>query len=96
MLDRLFPRSVVYSITQAERCLREMEPRTDRAGVSDRALRLLGRIRSQLEYKPINEVLSDLPEQMAIVPRATSTASEAIGDRYFPTQASQSWTGEAS
>ncbi|KFF59604.1 hypothetical protein JF66_10105 [Cryobacterium sp. MLB-32] len=96
LLDRLFPRSVVYSITQAERCLREMEPRMDRVGVSDRSLRLLGRIRSQLEYKPITEVLSDLPEQMAIVQRATSTASEAIADRYFPTHASQSWTGEAS
>ncbi|KGJ79717.1 hypothetical protein GY21_04125 [Cryobacterium roopkundense] len=96
LLDRLFPRSVVYSITQAERCLREMEPRLDRVGVSDRSLRLLGRIRSQLEYKPIKEVLSDLPGQMAIVQRATSTAAEAIGDRYFPTHASQSWTGEAS
>ena len=96
LLDRLFPRSVVYSITTAERCLRELEPRMDRVGVSDRSLRLLGRIRSQLEYKPISEVLSDLPGQMAIVQRATSTAAEAIGDRYFPTHASQSWTGEAS
>ncbi|TFD29674.1 alpha-E domain-containing protein [Cryobacterium cryoconiti] len=96
LLDRLFPRSVVFSISRAEQCLREMEPRTDRVGVTDQAQRVLGQIRSQLEYRPIMDILNDLSTQMDIVQEAVSTASEAIGDRYFPTSAVPTWTGEAS
>ena len=96
LLDRLFPRSVVFSISRAEQCLREMEPRTDRVGVTDQAQRVLGQIRSQLEYRPIMDILNDLSAQMDIVQEATSTASEAIGDRYFPTSAVPTWRGEAS
>jgi len=96
LLDRLFPRSIVFSVSRAEQCLREMEPRTDRVGVSDQAQRVLGQIRSQLEYRPIMDILNDLPHQMDVVQEATSTASEAIGERYFPTSIVPSWTGEVS
>jgi len=34
LMDRLFPRSIVFSVSRAEQCLRDLEPRTDRAGVS--------------------------------------------------------------
>ena len=96
LLDRLFPRSILYSVSRAEQCLREMEPRTDRIGVSDRAQRILGRIRSQLEYRPVADVLVELPAQMEVVQKAISTASEAIAERYFPSHATPTWTGEAS
>ena len=96
LLDRLFPRSILYSVSRAEQCLREMEPRTDRIGVSDRAQRRLGRIRSHLEYRPVADVLVDLPAQMEVVQKAISTASETIANRYFPTHATPTWTGEAS
>ena len=42
------------------------------------------------------DILNDLSNQMVSVQEATSTASEAIGDRYFPTSAVPTWTGEAS
>ena len=96
LLDRLFPRSIVFSVTRAEECLREMAPHTDRVGVSDRAQRVLGQIRSQLEYRPIMDVLHELPHQMDLVQQATSSASEAIRQRYFPTNAVPTWTGDAS
>ena len=95
LLDRLFPRSILFSVTRAEQCLREIEPRTDRVGVSDLALRLLGQIRSELEYRPINDMIDDLPRYMDEVQLATSAASEAIRQRYFPTNAAPSWVGEA-
>jgi len=94
LLDRLFPRSILFSVTRAERCLRELEPRTDRVGVSDQAQRLLGQIRSELEYRPISDILDDLPHHMDEVQAATSAASEAIRQRYFPTNAAPSWIGE--
>lgn len=94
LLDRLFPRSILFSITRAENCMREIEPRSDRVGVSDRAQRLLGQIRSELEYRPIAEILEDLAVHMENVQAATSAASEAIRQRYFPTNTAPSWVGE--
>ncbi|WP_166784755.1 MULTISPECIES: hypothetical protein [unclassified Cryobacterium] len=44
---------------------------------------MLGQIRSQLEYRPIMDLLNDLSNQMDIVQEATSTAFEVIGDRYL-------------
>jgi len=96
LLDRLFPRSILFSVTRAENCMREIEPRSDRVGVSDLAQRLLGQIRSELEYRPIAEILEDLTLHMDNVQVATSAASEAIRQRYFPTNAAPSWVGETS
>jgi len=96
LLDRLFPRSILFSVSRAEACMREIEPRSDRVGVSDQAQRLLGQIRSELEYRPIVDILDDLPRHMDNVQLATSAASEAIRQRYFPTNAAPSWVGESS
>ncbi|WP_426519188.1 alpha-E domain-containing protein [Diaminobutyricibacter sp. McL0618] len=94
--DRLFPRSILYSVVRAEQCLRDIEPRTERVGVSDRAQRLLGQIRSDLEFRPIAEILDDLPTHMSAVQDATSAASEAIRQRYFPENVAPNWIGERS
>ena len=94
LLDRLFPRSILFSVTRAAQCMRDIEPRTDRVGVSDQALRMLGQIRSELEFRPIAEILDDLPRHMDNVQLATSAASEAIRQRYFPTNAAPSWVRE--
>ena len=96
LLDRLFPRSILYSVTRAQECMRELEPRSDRVGISDPSQRLLGQIRSELEYRPIAEILEDLTMHMDNVQAATSAASEAIRQRYFPTNAAPSWMGETS
>jgi uncharacterized alpha-E superfamily protein len=96
LLDRLFPRSILFSVTRAEQCLRELGPRSDRGGVTDQAQRLLGQIRSELEYRPIADIIEDLSTHMDNVQLATSAASEAIRQRYFPTNAAPSWMGENS
>ena len=41
------------------------------------------------------EILEDLPRHMDSVQEATSSASEAIRQRYFPTNVMPSWIGEA-
>ena len=96
LLDRLFPRSILFSVSRAEACMRDLEPRSERVGISDQAQRQLGQIRSELEYRPIAEILEDLPRHMDNVQAATSAASEAIRQRYFPTNAAPSWVGESS
>jgi len=96
LLDRLFPRSILFSVARAEQCLREIEPCSERIGVSDQAQRLLGRIRSGLEYRPISDILDELPWHMDEVQAATSAASEAIRQRYFPSDSAPSWAEEIS
>jgi uncharacterized alpha-E superfamily protein len=94
LLDRLFPRSILFAVSRAEQCLREIEPRSGRVGVSDQAQLILGRIRSELEFRAVADIIDDLPHHMDTVQSATSAASEAIRQRYFPTGAAPSWVGE--
>ena len=91
LLDRLFPRSVRHALQQAEECLEELAPTAERAGVRDRARRNLGRARTGLEYRRLEEVLGDLPEEMEKVQQACSAASDAIANRYFPRLSNTQW-----
>lgn len=94
LMDRLFPRSIRFSISTAEECLRALGPQSDRAGISDSALRTLGQIRSQLEYMPAVEVLGNLTAHMEEVQEAASVASEDVRQRYFPTNPVPTWAGD--
>ncbi len=94
LMDRLFPRSIVYALNQAEACLTGLEPISDRAGVDD-ARRHIGRTRTSLEYRPLIDILDDLPHEMELVQRACSAASDAIRMRYFPSGLVTTWVGEA-
>jgi uncharacterized alpha-E superfamily protein len=96
LLDRLFPRSIIYSIQRAEECMSAIDPRADRVGHSNTVLRALGQIRNDLEYRPISEILDHLPQHMRAVQKVTREASEAIKQRFFPTQAEPSWNGVVS
>jgi len=94
LLDRLFPRSIVFALNQAEECLAALEPVTDRATVDD-ARRHIGFVRTNLEYRPLTEVLDALPKEMEQVQRACTAASDAIRGRYFPSASATTWVGEA-
>ena len=96
LLDRLFPRSVLHALVQAEECLEELAPALERVGVSDRGRRKLGRARTSLEFRRLEEVLADLPEEMEKVQRACSAASDAVARRYFPRSAATAWLEEVS
>ncbi|MGO1317078.1 MAG: alpha-E domain-containing protein [Cellulomonadaceae bacterium] len=94
LLDRLFPRSIVYALQRAERCLQELEPSKVRAGYPDTARRVLGQVRTGLEYRPLADLMEDLAAEMEGVQRACSAASDAIRLRYFPSGSQISWVGE--
>jgi hypothetical protein len=52
-------------------------------------------VRTNLEYRPLIEVLDKLPKEMERVQRACSAASDAIRGRYFPSGSATNWVGEA-
>ena len=59
-------------------------------------LRALGRIRNDLEYRQLGDIVAELPRHMERVQEVTREASEAIRQRFFPTHAEPSWIGETS
>lgn len=100
LMDRKFPRSVLFSLNQADACLLELTGGSERGPVGhailrDEARRAIGRMRADLEYRPLSEILDDLPAGMATVQEATSAASEAIRERFFPTMILPIWAGES-
>jgi uncharacterized alpha-E superfamily protein len=93
LLDRLFPRSVVYALSRAEECLANLEATDHRAGFQNEAQRLLGRMRAELEYRSLNDVMADLPNEMERLQRACALATEAVTRRYFAGAEALSWRG---
>lgn len=96
LLDRLFPRSILFSVRGAEQCLEDIEPRRERVGYVGAAERMLGQIRAELEFRPIQEIIDELPTVMDKVQTTTSAVSNAVRERYFPTHNLPAWTREAS
>jgi uncharacterized alpha-E superfamily protein len=96
LTDRLFPRSILFASSRAIESLREIDPAAGRAGVSDEAQRLIGQVKSELEFRSITELLDDLPAHMENVQSVMSAASDAIRLKFFPTSAVPVWIGENS
>lgn len=95
VLDRLFPRSIYAALVQAEKCLVELDPSANRSGYDDGARRLLGRARTDLEFRTHDEMLEELPELLDMLQRTVSMAGEALGQRYFAHGTALTWTAEA-
>jgi uncharacterized alpha-E superfamily protein len=84
LLDRLFPRSVFYSLTLAEHSLEELEPRQhSRVGATAEAQRLLGRARSELEFLRPGVLLETLEERLAGLQKTCLDIGEALALQYF-------------
>ncbi len=93
LLDRLFPRSVVHALTEAEEALSNLESNGQRVGFLDEARRLLGRTRAELEYRSISDIATDLPGEMERLQRTCAAASDAVTQRYFSHAVAMNWQG---
>lgn len=91
VLDRLFPRSVVFALTRSEQCLQALEDSGARAGFQNEALRLLGRTRTELEYRSPDDLLTDLPREMERLQHTCTLATEAVTRRYFAGSVAATW-----
>ncbi|MFT3876979.1 MAG: alpha-E domain-containing protein [Propioniciclava sp.] len=94
VLNRQFPRSVMYAIIQAEAALERLDPERTPVGFTVEGRRLLGRIRTSLEYRQPDHVIRELGPQMARVQRMVTEVAVSVGERYFPGGPEQSWTEE--
>jgi uncharacterized alpha-E superfamily protein len=93
LLDRLFPRSVVYALSRAEQCLENLDSAGQRAGFQNEAQRLIGRTRAELEYRSLSDVVADLPTEMESLQHTCAAATVAITRRYFAGSEATEWHG---
>jgi uncharacterized alpha-E superfamily protein len=97
LVDRLFPRSVLHALTVGDEALTRIEPpmeRTNRGVHAYDARRVMGRVRTDLEFLPPDKLLDGLPERLHRVQQGASDVSEAIARRYFSSSAVVGWTHE--
>lgn len=84
MLDRLFPRSVYYSLKLAERNLDElMHKAQSRVGATTEAQRLLGQARSQLEFIQPGVLLESLEDRLGGLQQTCRDVGDALALQYF-------------
>jgi uncharacterized alpha-E superfamily protein len=95
VLDRLFPRSVYAALVQAEQCLSDLDPTAGRTGVDDMARRLLGRARTDLEFRVSSEMLRELPYLLDMLQTTCADVGSAVAGRYFHHTAALTWQAEA-
>ena len=91
LLDRLFPRSAFHALGDAEECLAELQPGAGRAGLDDDARRIIGRARTELEFRRVQELVSDLPAHLSALQAACHDAGEAVARKFFRQSAPEEW-----
>jgi uncharacterized alpha-E superfamily protein len=94
LLDRLFPRSALHALTEAEECLEALAPATERAGMADPARRPVGQARTRLEYAEPSGLLDELPAHLLGLQQACAASSAAITSRYFDQTMPVTWAHE--
>ena len=84
LLDRLFPRSVFYSLRLAEQSLDDLDHHPhSRVGATAEAQRLLGRARSELEFLRPGALLETLERRLAGLQATCRDLGEALALQYF-------------
>jgi uncharacterized alpha-E superfamily protein len=98
LLDRLFPRSVLHALSVGEDALARLDPAegVSRGGNPNEARRVIGRVRTDLEFLPLDLLLDGLPERLHRIQRGMSDVSEAVAGRYFAISAVVGWNIEES
>ncbi len=94
VLDRLFPRSIRFSLSAASAALTEISPAAGRSGTSGEAQRAIGRARAAIELRDIGEIEDHLPEILILIESTCSAASAAVARRYFRETSPEPWSGE--
>ncbi|MGQ0465779.1 MAG: alpha-E domain-containing protein [Sporichthyaceae bacterium] len=92
MVDRLCPRSVFHALSLAEHCLTTLDPSAARSGFDDTARLLVGRARTDLEFRSRGDLLHEFSDHLEDLQETCSMVSDAVARRYFPYVAPVAWT----
>lgn len=88
LLDKHFPRSVHHCISDADRSLHKISG-SDREGYTNKAEKLLGQLRADLDYADVDEIITaGLHEYLDNLESRVNSVSDAIFDVFFSMQPS--------
>lgn len=86
VLNKYFPRSILFCLIQAEQCLLDISEYKGR-GYSNNAEKTIGNLRADLEYAEISEVFAlGLHEYLDNLQQRINDISSAIYEQYFKIQ----------
>ncbi|MFT4166388.1 MAG: alpha-E domain-containing protein [Microlunatus sp.] len=95
LVDARFPRSVMHGLVAAQQCLTKVTvANPSRSEKSGEAARLLGRLRARLEYTPIQEILSDLDDEMNGVQGVSAAVADVVDTTFFAAADQTDWIRE--
>lgn len=96
LLDRLFPRSVHFSLATAENALAQLSPDIGRIGPAELARRTLGKARASIEFRDISELYVDLTSHLINLQSSCALTSAEISSRFFQRETVSPWLLESS
>lgn len=88
--DKRFPHSLAYGLRSVQLALRELEPRSSFAD-EGRELKMIGRIRAEIDYLPPDELHDGLKERMERVQATCAEVSNILTERYLSTDPMETW-----
>ena len=92
LLDRLFPRSVLYSLNLADNCLIEIQPVSQRIAMADFARQSLARARGRLEFIDATQLMTPLPDLLEMLEDTCVKVNGAVTDRFFRHEDAVVWS----
>jgi len=94
MLNRTFPRSVLYALNVVDSALREVQASNQLFDSGDAARETLAHARSTLEYVDEEELLTQLPALLEMLERTCYRINDAVTDKYFRHEEAILWISE--
>jgi len=94
MLNRTFPRSVLYALNVVDSALREVQSSNQLFDSGDAARETLAHARSTLEYVDEEELLTQLPALLEMLERTCYRINDAVTDKYFRHEEAILWISE--
>jgi uncharacterized alpha-E superfamily protein len=94
MLNRTFPRSVLYALNVVDSALREVQSSNQLFDSGDAARETLAHARSTLEYVDEDELLTQLPALLEMLERTCYRINDAVTDKYFRHEEAILWISE--
>lgn len=94
MLDRMFPRSVLFALNVIDEALMEIQSAGQRDNHGDSARQIVAHARSQLEFIDTETLLDQLPELLQILESACYRITDAVTHKYFRHEEAILWVSE--
>ena len=95
VVDARFPRSIMHGlIAAADSLQRVAQNNMITARHAEPALRSLGQLRARLEYADLDDLITNLNEEMSVVQDVTTHVSIAVSTSYFAAEEPPAWTTE--